>query len=312
MPERWRRSESHGHSLDQFVHVEWDFGDGGGGITSPPGDLTAFYVYLHPGTYTATARGLTTEGGVAEDSVQIVVTGSEPEWQTRSEILPLVVRTQDGQIVSDLVLTNTGILFAIAEVNLLPEVRYDTAPPVRRFLFPIQGTEKIDELLSSAFGLGSGRGALSVTFYAYPEGSLAALSARALVRSTSDPNGTHGATVTGIPSTNWTSAAKTISNIAQSASNSATLAVSNLDDAAGTVSFRVVDGLGADIGSGVMEIGPHESRLRSLSDLFRNLALRPTPFSAVFSAAGIRFSAATLVANQASGTISVLAGTASP
>lgn len=301
-----------GHSVEDFVRVDWDFGDGGVGITSPPGDLTAFYVYLHPGTYTATARGLTSEGGFAQDSVEVVVTGTEPEWQTRSTLLPLVARTQDGLIVTDLVLANSGILFAIAEVTFLPEIHYDEAPPARRFLFPIQSEETIAELLSSALGLGSGRGALKVTFYAYPEGSLASLSVRATVHATTDPDGSQGATVTGIPSAAWSAAAKSISGIPQSTSSSATLAVTNLDETSGTVSFRVFDGVGAEIGSGVMAIGPHESRLRSIADLFRNLTFRPTPFTAVFSAAGIRFSAATLVTNQVNGDVSVLAGTTAP
>ena len=197
-------------AIEQFVHVEWDFGDGGFASTPPPDDLTAFYIFLHPGTYTVSVRGLTAEGAVAEDSVQVIVEGGEPAWQTASSVLPVVVESNDGQIVTDLLLINSSSDFAVAEVAFLPEITYDAPLQVRRFILPLQSTTTLREVLSSTFGVGTGRGALRITFYALPQSSTSFLSARALVRSASDPDGSDGATVNGIPETNWSAAAKHI------------------------------------------------------------------------------------------------------
>lgn len=301
-----------GNAVDQFVNVEWDFGDGGYATTPPPADLSTFYMYLHPGTYTVTVRGSTAGGAVSQDSVQVVVAGSEPAWQTSSALLPLLVESADGQIVSDLLLSNASNDFGIIEATFLPEVVYDSPPPVRRFVVTPQNTTRVDEILASAFGIGAGRGAMRITLYALPGGSSTGLAARAVVRSASDPDGGDGAVVSSIAETSWTSSTKQILGIPFGSTTASTLAVANLDDVRGTVSFDLVDGVGGYIGSGVLELGASAARLRALSDLFRDLGQRPTPFKAIFHAATIRFSAVTLVIGPATGQVRVLTATSQP
>ncbi len=298
-----------GNALDHFVHIEWDFGDGGYALTAPPDALNVFYIYLHPGTYTVSVRGHTAEGAVAEDSVEVVVAGAEPAWEIDSSLLPVAVESNDGQIVSDLVLINSSFDFAVAEVTFLPEIAYDEPPPVLRFVLSVQSTTTFRDCLSTTFGVGSGRGALRATFYAFPQSSPAFLSARVVVRSAADPNGSEAATVNGIREANWSSAAKQILAIPHSAGSPATLVVANPDGATGSVGFDLLDAGGAYVGSGVLELGAGAARLRSLAELFRNLAARPAPFKATFGAANFRYSAAALVANPATGEIRVLTGT---
>lgn len=298
-----------GVALEEFVHIEWDFGEGGYVLTSPPDGLTVYYLFLHPGTFTVTVRGSTAEGAVAEDSVVVVVTGAEPGWETDTALLPVVVESNDGQIVTNLVLVNSSLDFAVAEVTFLPEISYDEPPPVLRFVLPVQSTTTLYECLSTTFGVGTGRGALSVTFYALPQSSTSFLSARAVVHSASDPDGSEGATVNGIREENWNAAAKQIVAIPHSASSPATLVVANPDGAAGSIRFDLLDGVGGYVGSGVLEVGAGSSRLRALADLFRNLAVRPAPFKAIFGAANIRYTAVALIAEPSSGEIVVLLGT---
>ena len=298
-----------GTSVEQFVRFEWDFGDGGYALTTPTDGLDVFYIYLHPGNYTASVRGHTAEGAVAEDSVEVVVSGAEPAWETATSLLPVVVESNDGQIVSDLVLINSSLDFAVAEVAFLPEISYDEPPPVLRFVLSVQSTTTLRDCLSTTFGVGSGRGAFRATFFAFPQSSTAFLSAHTVVRSASDPNGSEAATVNGIPEANWSSAARQILAIPHSAASPATLDVANLDDEAGSVRFDLRDAAGAYVGTGVLEVGAGASRLRSLADLFRNLAARPGPFKAMFGAATIRYSAAALVAYPATGEIRVLTST---
>lgn len=297
-----------GNAVEQFVHVEWDYGDGGYATTPPPADLTTFYIYLHPGTYTVTVRGVTAGGAVSEDSVQVVVSGSEPAWGTAETLIPVIAETADGQVVSDLELANTGSDFGVFEAAFVPEIVYDEPSPVRRFVVPPQSVSRIDSILGSTFGVGAGRGAMRITLYAFPGASPAQLTARAVVHAASDPDGSDGATVNGIPSAAWTSAGKQILGIPHDPATFSTLAVANLDGVRGTVSFALYDALGAEISAGVLELGAHTTRLRSIDDLFRGLAARPAPFRAVFAAAGIRFSAAALADDPARGEVRVLTG----
>ncbi len=294
-----------GAAIERFVHIEWDFGDGGFAETPPPADHSVFYIFLHPGTYTVTVRGVTAAGGVAQDSVQIVVSGAEPGWETESSILPLVVESNDGQILTDLTLVNASSDFAVAEVLFLPEVVYDTPPPVRRFNLPPQSSTNLPEVLSSAFGVGAGRGALRITFYAFPQSSTAFLSARSLVRAVTDPDGSDGATVTAIRQASWSSAAKQILALQHSSATPATLEVTSPDGVAGSVRFDLEDAAGSYVGSAVMEVGAEASRLRPLSDLFRNLQLRPAPFRVLFDEAPIRFVASAMVVAPATGDVTV-------
>ncbi len=298
-----------GTAVEQFVRLEWDFGDGGFAQTPPPGDLSAFYVFLHPGTYTVRLRGFTAGGAVSEDSVLVVVTGGEPSWETATVVIPLIAESADGQIASDLELLNSGIFFGIAEATFISEIRYDDPAPARRFTVGPQGTTRIADLLPTAFGLGAGRGALKITFYVFPEGSPGSFSARAVVRATDDPDGSDGALVAGIPAAAWSSSAKQVLNIPHGPTAVSTLAVANLDGFAGTVRFDLFDAAGAFVGSGVVELAADAARLRSISDLFRNLGSRPAPFRATFDAAAIRFSVAALVTARSSSEVRVLLST---
>ncbi|MEO8195188.1 MAG: GDSL-type esterase/lipase family protein [Thermoanaerobaculia bacterium] len=301
-----------GNAVDQFVKIEWDFGDGGYATTPPPADLSTFYMYLHPGTYTVTVRGSTAGGAVSEDSVRVVVAGSEPAWATSSELIPLIAESADGQLVSDLSLSNSGNDFGVIEATFIPEIVYDSPPPVRRFVVAPQTPIRIAEILATGFGIGAGRGAMQITLFALPGGNPADLGARALVRSASDPDGSDGADVGGLPESSWTSAGKQILGIPFGSTTSATLAVANLDGVRGTVSFDLVDGVGGYIGSGVLELGANAARLRPLSDLFRDLSQRPTPFKATFHPATIRFSAAALVTGPTTSRVRVLTAAPQP
>jgi lysophospholipase L1-like esterase len=302
--------EVDGNAVEEFVQVEWDFGDGGYAQTPPPGDLSAYYIFLHPGTYTVRVRGLTAGGAVAEDSVQVVVSGSEPNWQTATTLLPLVTESNDGQVVTDLELGNAGLFFGVAEVSFLPEIDYDAPAPVRRFIIAPVDTTEFEEVLPVAFGVGAGRGALKVVLYAGPTDNLNQLSASALVRAASDTDGGDGATVEGVPSASWTATSKQIVGIPFGPNAEPTLVVTNVDGVRGTVRFDLVDGVGGTIGSGVLELEAHASRLRSLADLFRGLDHRATPFRAVFAASTLHFTAAALVTDPTSDEVRVL--TSSP
>ncbi len=292
--------------VGEFERVEWEFGDGGFAVTTPPTDLLAIYMYLEPGTYTVSVRGFTAEGAVSQHAVSVVVAGTEPAWATRTALLPVVVESNDGLLVSDLRLGNSSTSFAIAEATFLPEVNYDTTPPVRRLLVSAQGTTTLPEILATVFGLGTGRGAMKLTFYVDPSGSPGALSASALVHSPADPDGSAGATVGEIPSGNWNASAKQILDIPNSNGAPATIDVANLDGTAGSVRLDLYDAVDGYVGSGVLELAAGAARLRSLADLFRDLDQRPAPFRAVFAASSARFSAATLIADPASGEVVVL------
>ena len=301
-----------GNAVDQFVHIEWDFGDGGYATTPPPADFSTFYMYLHAGTYTVSVRGITAGGAVSEDSVVVVVAGTEPAWQTSSSLIPVVAESADGLLVSDLLLGNSGTDFGVIEVSFLPEVAYDAPPPVRRFVLTPQTTLRLDEVLATIFGIGAGRGALRIESYTLPGTSSTALSASAVVRAASDPNGSQGAAVSAVPAAAWTSSGKQILDVPFGATTAATLVVANLDGVAGTVSFDLVDATGGYIGSGVLELAGDTARLRPLADLFRNLAQRPSPFKATFAPAAIRFSAAALVVGPASSRVRVSTATPLP
>ena len=294
--------------VGDFVRVEWEFGDGGFAVTTAPGDLSANYLYLHAGTYTVRVRGFTAQGAVSQDSASVVVVGSEPGWVTRTTLLPVVVDSSDGLFVSDLWLTNSGIHTGVAEVTFLPEVTYDTALPVRRFLVPSQGTTTVTEILATSFGLGTGRGAMRIAFYVIPQGSSASFSAISIVRSPNDPDGSEGAIVAEIPLSSWNASAKQILGILHSPSSPATLEIVNLDNAAGSALLDLYDAVGGYIGSGVFELAPNSARLRSLSDLFRGLDSRPAPFRASLAAASIRYSVAALIADPTSDEVIVLTG----
>jgi hypothetical protein len=200
----------------------------------------------------------------------------------------------------------------VIEVTFVPEVTYDTPPPVRRFVLEPQATTRIDEVLASTFGIGAGRGAFRVETFGLPGTPPATLAASAVVRAASDPDGSEGAAVSALPEASWTNAGKQILDIPFGTTTSATLVVANLDEIAGTVSFDLTDASGAYIGSGVLELAARTSRLRSLADLFRNLSQRPAPFKATFAPAGIRFSAAALVTGPASTRVRVLAAATLP
>lgn len=301
-----------GSAVDQLVHIEWDFGDGGYSSTTPPADPTTFYMYLHPGTYTVTVRGSTAGGAVSEDSVQVVVAGTEPAWATASTLIPVLADSTDGQIVSDLELGNSGSAFGVIEAAFVSEVVYDNSPPARRFLVAPQTETRIAEVLATAFGIGVGRGGMRITLYALPGSSASELQARALVRSVSDPDGSDGAMVSGVPSPEWTSAGKRIIDIPSGPTTVATLAVANLDGSRGTVSFDLTDAVGGYIGSGVLELGANGARLRSLAELFRGLGERPAPFTATFHPAAIRFSAAALVTGPSATRVRVLTSLPQP
>ena len=239
----------------------------------------------------------------------MVVAGTEPAWATRTALLPVVVESNDGLIVSDLRLANSGTLFGIAEATFLPEVNYDTAPPVRRLLVLAQDSTTLTEVLATAFGVGTGRGAMKLTFYVDPSGSPGALSASALVHSPADPEGSAGATVGEIPSAGWSAAAKQILDIPYSGGAPATIDVANLDGTASSVRLDLFDDDDGYIGSGVLELAANSARLRSLSDLFRDLGQRPAPFRAVLASSSVRFSTTALIADPASGEVLVLTGT---
>ncbi len=65
--------------------------------TSPPSTCT-FTPERTPLPCAASTAG----GAVSEDSVQVVVSGTEPAWETASTLIPLIVESADGQVVSDL------------------------------------------------------------------------------------------------------------------------------------------------------------------------------------------------------------------
>jgi hypothetical protein len=173
-------------------------------------------------------------------------------------------------LVSDLLLGNSGTDFGVIEVSFLPEVAYDAPPPVRRFVLTPQTTIRLDEVLATIFGIGAGRGALRIESYALPGTSSTALSASAVVRAASDPNGSQGAAVSAVPAAAWTSSGKQILDVPFGATTAATLVVANLDGVAGTVSFDLVDATGGYRFRRPRAHRRHGSAAASL-DLFRNL-----------------------------------------
>ncbi len=109
------------------------------------------------------------------------------------------------------------------------------------------------------------------------------------MRSVTDPDGSDGATVNGIRESVWNAGREADRRPPAQRATPATLEVTSPDGVAGSVRFDLVDAVGSYVGSAVIEVGAEASRLRSLSDLFRNLQLRPGPFRVLFDAAPIRF-----------------------
>lgn len=299
-----------GNSIEEFASVQWDFGDGGYTVTSPPGDLSTFYLFLEPGTFTVRVRGLTNAGAIAEDAVEVAITGTAPTWQTLTQLLPVAVESNDGRLVSDLSLRNQSGDFGVFEAEFLPEISFDTAAEVRRFVVAPGETLRIEEFLPSAFGLGAARGALRLTAYAFPAGELDPLSATIAVRDAADDDGSDGATVGGLDESNWSAATRQVGEIPGGATLHRNLVLANLDAARGSVRFELTDATGAYVGSGVVDLAANGARLRSLADLFRGLDSHPAPFRVTFAGASIRFSAVALVSDPSSSDVTVL--TAAP
>lgn len=298
-----------GNALEEFAHVEWDFGDGGYTVTSPPGDLSTFYLFLEPGTFTVRVRGLTNGGAIAEDAVEVTVTGTAPAWQTRTQLLPVAVESNDGRLVSDLTLRNQSNDFGVFEAEFVPEISFDTAAQRLRFVVAPGETLRFQEFLATAFGLGAARGALRVTSYAFPVGDLDPLSATIAVRDAADVDGSDGAAVGGVDESDWSAAARQVGAIPGGATLHRSLVLANLDAARGSVRFELNDGTGAFVGSGVVDLAANGARLRSLADLFRGLDSHPAPFRVTFAAASIRFSAVALVSDSSSPDVTVLSAT---
>ncbi|MEO8276074.1 MAG: GDSL-type esterase/lipase family protein [Thermoanaerobaculia bacterium] len=291
--------------IGSFTRVEWTFGDGGFTVTMAPGDLSTFYLYLEPGTYTVSVRGFTAQGAVSVDTATVEVTGNAAIWPSRTSLLPVVVESNDGLLVSDLTLVNGGAFFAIAEVEFLPEVRYDVTPPVRRFLLNPQTTITLKGVLPFFFGIGSGRGALKVEMSCASPGALGTLVATALVHAASDPTSSNGAAVHQVSSLGWSSSSRELLEIPYSAAAPPSFVLANLDASAGIVRVDLFDATSAFIGSAVLDLGAGASRVRALPDLFRGLETREAPFQALFGASTVRYSVATVSSNPTTGRVEV-------
>jgi len=289
----------------EFVRLEWDFGDGGWAASADPPALLQNHLYLAPGTYTVRLRGYEADGGYTEVESGVTVEGAEPAWSTRSSLIPTILAGDGSEfedVVTDLRLQNFGGAPAIAQVALYPEIRLDSPPPPRLLLVEAGTGVTVEEAIPTLFGLERTRGSLLITYF-FPQGAPTGEAVSfATLRLASDGEGVSEDHVDEIGAEHWSSVQKVVGGIVGGGSTDIELAVTNLDGSGGYVALALYDGVGALVDSALFELEVGAVRLRRLTDLFRGLATRPQPLTAVFLASGIRFSAsATLIdplANQ--------------
>ncbi len=291
---------------NSFARLEWDFGDGGWAESQDPVTVTVEHLFLAPGSYLVRLTGHELDGSVTEDETTVVVEGAAPAWTTRSALLPLVLQG-DGfeldDVAADLWLQNFDSQLAIAEVALFPEVRLDDPPAPRRILLDPVSSQEIARVVSTLFGLERARGSLLVTYFVAPGASTSGLTSFATLKLAADPIGAVSDIVVEIDASNWSKVQKIIGGIGGGASTTVDLAVANLDGYGGYVDLALYDGVGALVDSALFELEVGAVRLRNLTDLFRKLENRPQPFTAVFLASGIRFSASAVLIDPIAGEV---------
>lgn len=294
---------------DPVTYLEWSFGDGGTiSGTSAAQAGTVQYMYLAPGSYTVS---LTAENsnGTRTKSVNVTVSGATPSFATRTSLLPIFARG-DGALPDDLEtdvrLTNGGAIGGMAILKVLGEIRDDPRfqtgllPETRIFLDPGE-TVVVPDAIATLFGEARMRGGLEVTYYLPPGSPTGALSVSGTLRrhglaSPSDPQAER-------PASGWTSASKSISGIDLDAGETVILSVTNVDPAAIWVLAEIRDGDDQLVDVAPFDVAGRSTRLRSLTDLARDLASRPGPITVVFSAAASRFTAHAVEVDPVSGVI---------
>ena len=281
---------------ESIERVEWNFGDGGIAIRELPDPFDLFYIFREAGSFTASVRGITATGAAGTDAESFVVTGPPLAWESRFVALPELQSASDGLVTTDLILSNESASFGLFEATFLPDIVYDAPPTPVRFMLNPGETLSSPEIVADAFGLPGGRGGLIVELIA-AEGP-AELSTVALVRAPADPAGASGCQTAEIPESSWTAAPQEISGIAPLNDESATIHVTNLDDAPGSVRLDLFDAVDGYVGSSVFALPAGGSRQRDLDDLFRGLAVLAEPLRASFVSSGVRFAAGLVFAGH--------------
>ena len=291
---------------DDFAGLEWDFGDGGWAASEAPVATAVAHLYLAPGSYTVRLIGRAGDGSITEAETVVVVEGAAPAWTTRSALIPTVLEGDGSQlddVASDLRLQNFDPQLAVAEIALFPEVRLDDPPPPRKVLLAPGSSLEIERVVQTLFGLERTRGSLLVTYFVNPGASTAGLTSFNTLRLAGDTTGAGADTVVEIPAASWSRVQKVVGGIVGSASTTADLAVANLDGQGGYVDLALYDSVGALVDSALFEMEIGAVRVRGLTDLFRKLETRPQPFTAVFLASGIRFSASAVLIDPIAGQV---------
>lgn len=294
---------------DPVTYLEWNFGDGGTIYgTSAAQAGTVQYMFLAPGTYTVSLTAENSNGSRTR-AVSVTVTGAAPSFATKTSLLPIFARG-DGALPDDLetdvTLTNGGAVGGMAVLKVLDEIRDQTRfqtgllPETRIFVEPGE-TVVAPDAVSTLFGAVRERGALEVTWYLAPGSPTAALSAAGTLRR-------HGLAAPSdgeveIPSSSWSTAARTVSGIDLDPGETVILSVTNVDSTPIWVLAEIRDGADELVDIAAFDVAGRATRIRSLTDLVRGLDGRPGPFTVAFSAAPARFTAHAVEIDPSSGVI---------
>ncbi len=208
----------------------------------PPDDLTIFYIFLHPGTlHRHRARTRPPTAPSPRTPSRWSFRAASRPGRPHSTLLPLIVESADGQVVSDLVLINSSFDFGVVEAAFLPRSSTTSRRRCAASSCRPRAPTNIDDILGTAFGIGAGRGALRVTLYAFP-GARRRYSPRA-------PSCTPraiptAATAPPSPGSRGRLDLRRQADLRHSArldDSPSTLMVANLDGVRGTVSFDLYD-----------------------------------------------------------------------
>jgi len=328
--------------LDDFTELEWDFGDGGRATISPVGsDPSVEYMFLEPGPHTVTVTWKRSGGETGSASIQVTVSGVLPAWSVRKSLLTQARRgdaAPPDDLRFDLSLINVSGQPAVAEVELLPEPAAGEpipltalqivgdggaldasttiqalresigagAPSPRRFFLPDGATPTEIDLIAHRFGLDASRSAAKIRFYR-TGGTSGQDVGGTLYRS---PFPASGLAFPDVISEDWSSGARTISNLFPGGSTEFRLMVTNVTDESipngdTSVLLQLFDSSDALVGSHTLGVLRNGTTTATLAELFPALGSFVPPFRLELGAANRSYVASLLTVSSTTGEINL-------